>query len=124
MAKLKSVIKQKLRVPVDQQTLYFQEEMMHNDSVLSGISGLGHGAMVYLSKRHFSLTIYSWLSGSLKEVQLKLSYNIMVIVWIKGVSRVILTLCTESSQWGAGHGQTPGQTLKIKSIIRFIIVSG
>ena len=108
MAKLKSVIKQKLRVPVDQQTLYFQEEMMHNDSVLSGISGLGHGAMVYLSKRHFSLTICSWLSGSLKEVQLKLSYNIMVIVWIEGVV-VILTSCTESSQWGAGHGQTPGR---------------
>ena len=108
MAKLKSIVKQKLRVPVDQQTLYFQEEMMHNDSVLSGIPGLGLGAMVYLSKRHFSLTICSWLSGSLKEVQLKLSYNIMVIVWIEGVV-VILTSCTESSQWGAGHGQTPGR---------------
>ena len=54
---------------------------------------------------------------SLKEVQLKLSYNIMVIVWIEGVV-VILTSCTESSQWGAGHGQTPGQTIVSGMIAR------
>ena len=78
VAKLKAVIEQRLSVPVDQQTLYFQEQMMHNDSVLNSISGLDHGGMVYLSRQHFSLTIYSWLSGSLERVQLKLSYNIMV----------------------------------------------
>ena len=81
MAKLKAVIEQRLSVPVNQQTLYYLEQVMHNGSVLSSISGLNHGAMVYLSRRHyFSLTIYSWLSGSLEEVQLKLCYNIMVMV--------------------------------------------
>ena len=80
MAQLKSVIEQRSSAPVDQQTLYFQEQVMHNDSVLSNISGLNHGGMVYLSRRHFSLTIYNWLSGSLEKVQLKLSYSIMVMV--------------------------------------------
>ena len=76
-----AVIEQRLNAPVDQQTLYYQEQVMHNDSVLSSISGLNHGGMVYLSRRrYFSLTIYSWLSGSLEEVQLKLCYNIMVMV--------------------------------------------
>ena len=80
MAKLKAVIEQsRSRVPVHQQTLYYQEQMMHNDSTLSSISGLDHGGMVYLSRRPFSLTICSWLSGSLEEVQIKLSYNIMVM---------------------------------------------
>ena len=49
VAKLKAVIEQRLSVPVDQQTLYFQEQMMHNDSVLNRISGLDHGGMVYLA---------------------------------------------------------------------------
>ena len=87
MAQLKSVLEidQRLLVPVDQQTLYYQEQMLHNDSVLSSISGLNHGGMVYLSRRHFSLNIYSWLSGSLEKVQIKLSYNIMVMVWVENI---------------------------------------
>ena len=81
VAQLKAVIEQRLSAPVDQQTLYFQEQVMDNDSVLSSISGLNHGGMVYLSRRcYFSLTIYSWLSGSLEKVQLKLSYSIMVMM--------------------------------------------
>ena len=47
MAQLKSVIEQRSSAPVDRQTLYFQEQVMHNDSVLSSISGLNHGGMVY-----------------------------------------------------------------------------
>ena len=87
MAQLKSIIEQRLSAPVDQQTLYFQEQVLHNDSVLSSISGLHHGGVVFLSRRrYFSLTVYSWLSQSPEEVQLKLSYNIMVMVWVEGVS--------------------------------------
>ena len=89
MAQLKSIIEQRLSAPVDQQTLYFQEQVLHNDSVLNSISGLHHGGVVFLSdsrRRYFSLTICSWLSGSPEEVQLKLSYNIMVMVWVEGVS--------------------------------------
>ena len=82
VAQLKAVIE---RIPVDQQTLYFQEQVMHNDSVLSSISGLDHGGIVYLSRRHFSLNIYSWLSGSLEKVQIKLSYHIMVIVLVENI---------------------------------------
>ena len=90
---MKAVIEQKSSAPVDQQTLYFQEQVMHNDSVLSSISGLDHGGMVYLSRRHFSLTIYSWLTGSLEKVQLKLNYNIMVMVWVESV--VVLACARE-----------------------------
>ena len=92
VAQLKSVIEQRSSAPVDQQTLYFQEQVMHNDSVLSNISGLNHGGMVYLSRRHFSLTIYNWLSGSLEKVQLKLSYSIMVMVCRFRVHVVALAL--------------------------------
>ena len=97
VAKLKAVIEQRLSVPVDQQTLYFQEQMMHNDSVLNRISGLDHGGMVYLSRQHFSLTIYSWLSGSLEKVQLKLSYNTMVMVWVEII--VVLTPPSSGHLW-------------------------
>ena len=87
VAQLKSIIEQRLSAPVHQQTLYYQEQVLHNDSVLSSISGLHHGGVVFLSRRrYFSLTICSWLSGSPEEVQLKLSYNIMVMVWVEGVS--------------------------------------
>ena len=92
MAQLKSVIEQRSSASVDRQTLYFQEQVMHNDSVLSSISGLNHGGMVYLSRRHFSLTIYNWLSGSLEKVQLKLSYSIMVMVCRFRVHVVALAL--------------------------------
>ena len=89
-----------MSVPVDQQTLYYQEQVMHNDSVLSSISGLNHGGMVYLSRRrYFSLTIYSWLSGSLEEVQLKLGYNIMVMVWVEGVSGTDFICAENRLQW-------------------------
>ena len=88
VAQLKAVIERRLSAPVDQQTLYFQEQVMHNDSVLNSISGLDHGGMVFLSRRrYFSLTIYSWLSGSLEKVQLKLSYNIVVMLWVEGVTK-------------------------------------
>ena len=88
VAQLKAVIERRLSAPVDQQTLYFQEQVMHNDSVLNSFSGLDHGGMVFLSRRrYFSLTIYSWLSGSLEKVQLKLSYNIVVMLWVEGVTK-------------------------------------
>ena len=45
MAKLKAVIERRLSAPVDQQMLYFQEQVMHNDSVLNSFSGLDHGGM-------------------------------------------------------------------------------
>ena len=78
--------------------------MMHNDSVLNSISGLDHGAMVYLSRRPFSLTICSWLSGSsLEEVQIKLSYDIMVMVWVEGVVVLTFTLTLVPSNCDDGR---------------------
>ena len=94
---MKAVLEQKSRVSLHQQILYFLEQVMHNDSVLSSISGLDHGGMVYLSRRHFSLTIYSWLTGSLEKVQLKLSYNIVVMVWVEGV--MVLTCAERTCAW-------------------------
>ena len=67
-----------MSVPVDEQSLYFQEKLIQDDSVLSSIPGLSDGGMVYLSRRPFSLTVYSWLSGSLEEVQIKLGHEIKV----------------------------------------------
>ena len=104
VAKLKADIERRLNTPVDQQTLYFQEQVMDNDSVLSSISGLNHGGMVYLSRRrYFSLTIYSWLSGSLEKVQLKLSYSIMVMMWVEGVSGTDFVLAESRLQWRIWH---------------------
>ena len=51
---------------------------MQDDSVLSSVQELNDCAMVYLSRRPFSLTICSWLSGSLEEVQITLAHVIQV----------------------------------------------
>ena len=47
---------------------------MQDDSVLSSVQELNDCAMVYLSRRPFSLT----LSGSLEEVQITLAHVIQV----------------------------------------------
>ena len=55
-----------------------KQQLMQDDSVLSSVQELNDCAMVYLSRRPFSLTICSWLSGSLEEVQITLAHVIQV----------------------------------------------
>ena len=80
MAELKTAIEHKSHVPVDEQSLYFQEQLLQDayDCALKSIPGLCDGAMVYLCRRPFSLVIISWLGKSPENVQIQLSHQIKV----------------------------------------------
>ena len=78
MVGLKAAIEQKSHIPVKEQSLYFQEQLMQDDRVLSSFPGLGDGGMVYLSRSPLTLIILSLLGDSHLELQLKIGHDIMV----------------------------------------------
>ena len=78
MAELKAAIKQKSHVPVREQSLYFQEQLLQDDCALNSIPGICDGGMVYLSRRPLSLVVISWLGKSPENVQIQLSHQIKV----------------------------------------------
>ena len=78
VAELKAAIEQKSHVPVDEQSLYFQEKLLQDDCALNSIPGLCDGGMIYLSRRPISLVVISWLGKSPESVQIQLSHQIKV----------------------------------------------
>ena len=78
MVELKAVIEQKSHIPVKEQSLYFQEQLMQDDRALSSFPGLIDGGIVYLSRRPLTLNILSLLGDSPEELQFKIGHDIMV----------------------------------------------
>ena len=86
VAELKTAIEHKSHVPVDEQSLYFQEQLLQDDCTLKSIPGLSDGGMVYLSRRPFTLVVISWLGKSPENVQIQLSHQIKVILIVRTVA--------------------------------------
>ena len=78
MVELKTAIEQKSHIPVKEQSLYFQEQLMQDGRVLSSFPGLSDGSMVYLSRRPLTLNILSMLGDSPEELQFKIGHDITV----------------------------------------------
>ena len=78
MVELKAAIDQKSHIPVKEQSLYFQEQLMQDGQVLSSFPGLSDGGIVYLSRRSLTLNILSLLGDSPEELQFKIGHDIMV----------------------------------------------
>ena len=87
VAELKTAIEHKSHVPVDEQSLYFQEQLLQDDCTLKSIPGLSDGGMVYLSRRPFTpLVVISWLGKSPENVHIQLSHQIKVILIVRTVA--------------------------------------
>ena len=78
MALLKWLIQRKSKIPQIEQTLYFDEEMLRDDCLLSSYPGITDGAMIYLSRNPLSLCIYSLLRDTPVEVHIKVGHEIKV----------------------------------------------
>ena len=72
VAELKEVIYGKSLIPVDEQSLYFQEQLMRDDRALSSFSELSDGEIVYLSRHYLTLNVRSLLSNPPEELHIKL----------------------------------------------------
>ena len=78
MVELKAAIEHKSHIPIKEQSLYFQEQLIQDDRVLSSFPGLSDGGIVYLSRRPLTLNILSLLGDSPEELQFKIGHAIMV----------------------------------------------
>ena len=79
MAELKTAIEHKSHVPVDEQSLYFQEQLLQDDcAFINSLPGLCDGGMVHLFRHPFSLVVISWLGKSPENVQIQLNHQIKV----------------------------------------------
>ena len=78
MVDLKAAIEHKSHIPVKEQSLYFQEQLMKDDRVLSSFPGLSDGGIVCLSRRPLTLNILSLLGDSPEELQFKIGHDIIV----------------------------------------------
>lgn len=78
VAELKEVIKRKTLIPVDEQSLYFQEQLIQDECVLSSYSGLGDGGIVYLCRRPLTLNVHSLLSDPPSELRLTVGHEVKV----------------------------------------------
>ena len=78
VAELKEVIKHKTLIPVDEQSLYFQEQLIQDGCVLSSYSGLGDGGIVYLCRCPLTLNVHSLLSDPPSELRLTVGHEVKV----------------------------------------------